>query len=409
MDVLIGRQARRYRDLLTELRSVCQRAAKGDFTARIANTEPFGHLADVPVALNRLLDLTDAFIRESGASLQFAAKGKYYRPFMLRGMVGDFRRGAGIINDARLSMKNKAEEAERLTAAENQRQEEARVARAERLAHADKFQQNVAAIAGRVQSAAQELAEGATSMRREIDSMRASAENVAVAAAQANNNTSAVAAAAEQLAASVAEVSRQCAESRASSESVARELERAGQAVADLAAVNRKIDEVTEFIRSVSFQTNLLALNASVEAARAGAAGAGFAVVAQEVRQLAHKTTDAAKSIAEQIGAIRKASDRTIKSITEIRAQAGGLNERVIAISDAVREQATSTAEISDNIQAAAGRAEEVSINISRVSAAAAHVGKLADGVESASVGLGDTADGLGNKVGEFLDFVREI
>lgn len=409
MAILFGRRARQYRDLMTELRDVCQRAAQGDFTARIANTEPFGKLADVPVALNRMLDLTDAFIRESGASLQFAAKGKYYRPFMLRGMVGDFRRGAGIINDARLSMKSKAEEAERLAAAERKRQENARAARAERLEHADRFQQNVAAIAGTVQSAAQQLAGGATSMRGEIDSMRASAENAAEAAEQANNNTSAVAAAAEQLAASVAEISRQCAESRASSESVAHELERAGQAVADLAAVNRKIDEVTEFIRSVSFQTNLLALNASVEAARAGAAGSGFAVVAQEVRQLAHKTTDAAKSIAEQIDAIRKASDRTIKSITEIRAQAGGLNDRVIAISDAVREQATSTAEISNNIQAAAGRSEEVSTNISRVSAAAAHVVELADGVETASAELGDTADGLGGKVSEFLDYVREI
>jgi methyl-accepting chemotaxis protein len=406
---LFGREARQYRELMDELRTVCRRAAQGDFAARIVHTKPFGKLADVPVALNRLLDLTDAFVRESGASLQFASQGKFFRPFMLRGMLGDFRRGAGTINDARLSMKGRTEEAEHLAAVERQRQAQEQAARSERLAHADSFQQNVATIAGSVQAAGQQLADSATAMRGEIDAMRASAESAAVAAVQATSNTSTVAEAAQLLAASVAKVSGQAAESRAASEAVASELERAGQAVADLATANRKIDEVTEFIRAVSFQTNLLALNASVEAARAGAAGSGFAVVAQEVRQLAHKTTEAAKSIAEQIGAIRQASDRTIRSIEEIRGQAHGLNGRVVAISDAVREQAASTADISNNIQAAAERTEQVSTNIVKVSAAAGHAAELADGVKTASAQLSDTSEVLGGKVGEFLAYVREI
>src|SRR3546814_10352387 len=61
-----------------------------------------------------MVDLTDAYIRDSGASLAFAADGKYYRPFLPTGMVGHFRQGAVTINRAREAMKAGAEESARL-------------------------------------------------------------------------------------------------------------------------------------------------------------------------------------------------------------------------------------------------------------------------------------------------------
>src|SRR3546814_18472097 len=101
---------------------------------------------------------------------------------------------------------------------------------------------------------------------------------------------------------------------------------------------NSKIDEVVEFIKGVAFQTNLLALNASVEAARAGEAGKGFAVVAQEVRNLAQKTADAARSIADQIGAIKQASGHTIHPHHSLRGERDRLHGRIRPIPDSVQE-----------------------------------------------------------------------
>lgn len=106
---LFGKDRRQ--KVLDELASVCDKAAAGDLSVRVVDTQSHGDLAPVLQSLNRLLDRTDAFIRESGASLTYAAEGKFYRPFLLRGMPGDFRRGAQVINNARDSMHQKAEAA----------------------------------------------------------------------------------------------------------------------------------------------------------------------------------------------------------------------------------------------------------------------------------------------------------
>lgn len=401
-------ERRRSSELLKDIREVCRRASKGDFTARVVRTEGYGDLADVPIALNRLLDLTDAFIRESGKSLQFAAQGKYFRPFIKRGLLGEFGRGAETINDARLTMKGQTEEAKRMAAAmEQQRLELEARARAELGRLADEFETRVIGIVSGVRDSSLHLASNAEHLNTEAETTSAKAESALAAAAEATNNTQEVAAAAEQLAASVAQVSERAAECRHASQSVADQTRNATAAVKDLESANRKIDEVVEFIKSVAFQTTLLALNASVEAARAGDAGKGFAVVAQEVRNLAQETSGAAKSIAEQIAAIQQASSRTATAIGEIRREANDLNERVAAITDSVREQASTTSDISQNIQFAAERTELVSSNMASISEAIKRTGELAQQVQAETVQLSAGADELDGRVKDFLTGVR--
>ena len=89
---------------------ICKRAAQGDMSGRVLHLKQYGDLAPTLVAFNRLLDLTDAYIRESGACLEHASEGKYYRPFLPQGMVGSFRKGADIINRARESMGQRAKD-----------------------------------------------------------------------------------------------------------------------------------------------------------------------------------------------------------------------------------------------------------------------------------------------------------
>jgi len=407
---MFGSQARLQREALAEIKSVSERAARGDLSARIIYTEKFGELGEILSAFNQLLDLTDAYVRESGASLQYAAAEKFYRPFLLRGMHGDFRRGAEIINTARDAMKAKTETAaatERQMAEQKIAHEEA--AKQQRQALADEFEAKVGAIVATVGTASELLEQNAAAMSSEISGVRDKTSVSADAAQQATNNTQAVAAAAEELAASVEEIRGQIDECRTASQSVTDEVASASVNVQALDQANSKIDEVVEFIKSVAFQTNLLALNASVEAARAGDAGKGFAVVAQEVRNLAQKTSEAAKSIAEQIAEIKRASTQTVSSIRVIRSESTTLNQRVSAITESAREQSSATNDISSNIQSAAARTEVVASNVSEISSATDRTGEMAAEVEQAAANLRDNAADLARHVSDFLDFIRRM
>ena len=137
--------------------------------------------------------------------------------------------------------------------------------------------------------------------------------------------------------------------------------------VGELSKAAARIGDVVELINSIAEQTNLLALNATIEAARAGEAGRGFAVVASEVKALAAQTAKATDEISHQITGIQAATHDSVGAIKEIGATITRIADIASTIAATVEEQGAATAEIARNVGEAAKGTAEVADKITQV------------------------------------------
>ncbi|MEC9367968.1 MAG: methyl-accepting chemotaxis protein [Pseudomonadota bacterium] len=229
------------------------------------------------------------------------------------------------------------------------------------------------------------------------------AGSAADATGDAMRNVESVAATTEELSSSIVEISRQVSEATqvisAASESVGDTTGR----VESLAVAAEKIGAVVSLIQAIAEQTNLLALNATIEAARAGEAGKGFAVVASEVKSLANQTAKATEEISSHISQIQGATSEAVDSIKSIAERMDKVNSYSAAIAAAVEQQSASTSEISNSVQLAASGARSASENMQGLSASVAETSQSVSQVEHASSSVAQQADELCGTIDRFL------
>ncbi|MGH8391883.1 MAG: methyl-accepting chemotaxis protein, partial [Pseudomonas sp.] len=126
-----------------------------------------------------------------------------------------------------------------------------------------------------------------------------------------------------------------------------------------LAAQAQDISKVLEVIRGIAGQTNLLALNAAIEAARAGEAGRGFAVVADEVRSLAQRTQDSTEEIEQMINGIQQGTQDTVGALNSSAEHAGQTLQRANSAGSALEKITAAISQISQRNLVIASAAEQ--------------------------------------------------
>ncbi|MDD2309927.1 MAG: methyl-accepting chemotaxis protein [Desulfuromonadaceae bacterium] len=281
----------------------------------------------------------------------------------------------------------------------------------------NRFISNIHSIISQASSTTVHVATASNQLHR-------TAEEIATAAEEVASQSATVATSSEEMSATSNDISRNCSlasdianrasqmansgagvvqETIAGMQSIADKVRESSHTVEALGARSDQIGAIVGTIEDIADQTNLLALNAAIEAARAGEQGRGFAVVADEVRALAERTTRATKEIGEMIKAIQKETGGAVASMEsgvqevekgmESSRRSGealqqileGINEvtmQVHQIATAAEEQTAVTGEISTNIHQITAVVQQTANGAHQTAAAASSLSRLAQDLE---------------------------
>ncbi|KRP66116.1 methyl-accepting chemotaxis protein [Pseudomonas orientalis] len=229
----------------------------------------------------------------------------------------------------------------------------------------------LASAAEELSAVTEESTRGLTRQNDEIQQAATAVNQMTAAVDEVAGNAVSTSQASSQATTEAEEGREQVAQAVSGMNSMVVEINESTQSVQGLASQVREIGKVIDVIRAIADQTNLLALNAAIEAARAGEQGRGFAVVADEVRALAHRTQVSTVDIEKMIGDVQVGADDAVAAMnksltwannTQVLAQNAGealqritasvakINERNLVIASASEEQAQVAREVDRNL-----------------------------------------------------------
>ncbi|MBW1781798.1 MAG: methyl-accepting chemotaxis protein [Deltaproteobacteria bacterium] len=254
------------------------------------------------------------------------------------------------------------------------------------------------------------------SLKRAIESLKASSFELANAASQISKSSHSVADGASEQAASIEETSssleevssmtRRSAESAGQADKLMGEANRIigsaddamnqlTKAMSDISKTSEETQKIIKTIDEIAFQTNLLALNAAVEAARAGEAGAGFAVVADEVRNLAIRAADSARNTGELIGGSVRKINEGAELATSTNSEFQALAQAVEKVTRLVEDVSAASGDQATGIEQVNRAVDDMNVVVQQNAASAEESAAVVDGMHALSTQMTDIVAGL--------------
>lgn len=335
-------------ELLKEANMLIQANQRGDLTVR-GNVNRFsGDWRKIVEGINQILDSVVAPLNEAGEVLQRMASGDF-----TQNMSGQYQGDYQMIKD-----------------------------------NVNKVIESMSLLIGR-------LAENASDLATSASEISSSTEEMAAGANEQGTQTAEVASAIEEMTKTIMENTHNANTAASIAQEAGEKAKEGGKVVEEtISGINRisdvviksaetiqalgknsdQIGEIIQVIDDIADQTNLLALNAAIEAARAGEQGRGFAVVADEVRKLAERTTKATKEIAEMIKKIQKDTSGAVTAINQGTKEVERGKELANRAGQALKDIISQTNEVADTISQLAvaseqqsSTSEQISINVEAI------------------------------------------
>lgn len=243
--------------------------------------------------------------------------------------------------------------------------------------------------------AAEEIADKVQNLAAGAEELSASTEELAASSSSVYDSTVQLDELAQKIRAHIEEQIQNISATIESFDQVFSKVTSVQQEIDQLENLSKHISGIVEAISGISEQTNLLALNAAIEAARAGEAGKGFAVVADEVRKLAEKSKNAADEIADQlkdfsntVGSAVDSVQTVLELITNMGDTTRVLSNSLNAILSSVQRISTSVAGVSNNVKEQDKATSQAAMTVQSLAEDTAKVAELAEALKNAMARL---------------------